>query len=42
MDLQKIGLEGVDWIDLTRIDDKRCTVVNKEMNLRVAYNAENF
>jgi len=33
---KKIVSEGVDWIDLTRINDRLCTVVNKVMNVRVA------
>jgi hypothetical protein len=35
MDLREIGLEGVDWIQLTQDNDQWRAVVNTVMNLRV-------
>jgi hypothetical protein len=35
MDLQEVGWEGVDWIDLAQDGDRWRAVVNAVMNLRV-------
>jgi hypothetical protein len=35
MDLQKVGWEGVDWIDMAQDKDRWRAVVNAVMNLRV-------
>jgi hypothetical protein len=35
MDLQEVGCEGRDWIDLAQNTDKRRAFVNEVMNLRV-------
>jgi hypothetical protein len=42
MDLQEVGWEGVDWIDMAQDRDRWRALVNMVMNLRVAYNAGNF
>jgi len=42
MDLQKVGLEGMDWIDLARDRERWRALVNAVMNLRVPQNEENF
>jgi hypothetical protein len=35
MDLQDVGWEGVDWIDLAQDRDRWLALVNEVMNLRV-------
>ena len=35
MDIQEVRREGVDWIDLSRVRDRRRAVVNAAMNLRL-------
>ena len=35
MDLQDVGCEGVDWIELVQDRDRRRGLVNAVMNLRV-------
>ena len=35
MDLQEVGCEGVDWIELAQNRDRWRTVVDAVMNLRV-------
>jgi hypothetical protein len=35
MDLQEVGWEGVDWIDMAQGRDRWRAVVNAVMNLRV-------
>jgi hypothetical protein len=35
MDLQEVGCEGRDWIDLAQNTDRRRAFVNAVMNLRV-------
>jgi hypothetical protein len=35
VDLQEVGWEGVDWIDMTQDRDRWRAVVNAVMNLRV-------
>jgi len=42
IDLQEVGCEDVDWIDLAQDRDRRWALVNAVMNLRVPLNAENF
>jgi hypothetical protein len=42
MDLQEVGCECMDWIDLAEDRDRWRTLVNVVMNLQVTYNAENF
>jgi hypothetical protein len=36
MDLQKVGWEGMDWIDLADDSDRWRALVNAEKNLRVS------
>jgi len=35
MDIQEVGLESMDWIDLAQNRDRWRAVVNAAMNLRV-------
>jgi hypothetical protein len=35
MDLEEVGWEGVDWIDMAQDRDRRRALVNAVMNLRV-------
>jgi hypothetical protein len=42
MDLEGIGLEGVDWIDVARDRGKWRAFVITEMKLRIPDNAGNF
>jgi hypothetical protein len=42
MDLQKVGCEGMDWIDLAEDWDRWRALVNAVMNLPVPQNVGNF
>jgi hypothetical protein len=42
MDLQEVGWNGMDWIDLARHRDRWRVFINTVMNLRVAKTAWNF
>jgi len=42
MDLQEVGCEGIDWIDLALDRDRWRTLINTVMNLWVPYNVGNF
>jgi len=35
MDLQEVGREGMDWIDLAQVTDRCLALVNAVMNFRV-------
>ena len=41
-DLQEIGWEGMDRINMTQERDKLLALVDKEMNLQVPQNAQNL
>ena len=42
MDLQEVGCEGMNWIDLTQNRDRWQALLNAVMNRRVLYNVGNF
>jgi hypothetical protein len=42
MDLQEVGWEGMDWIDLAQDRDRWRALVLAAMNLQVPQNAGNF
>ena len=42
MDLQEVGWQGMDWIDLVQERDRRRALVRVVMNIRVLQNAGNF
>jgi len=42
MDIQEMGCEGIDWIDLAEDRDRCRALVNAVMNLRVPKNAGNI
>ena len=42
MDIQEVGLGGMDWIYLAYDRDRRRTLVNELMSLRVPQNMGNF
>ena len=42
MDLQEVGSEGIDWIDLARDRDRWRAFLKAAMNCRVPYNTGNF
>jgi hypothetical protein len=42
MDLQEVGLEGVDWIDMAQDRDRWQALVYAVMNLRVSLKREEF
>jgi len=42
MDLQEVGREVMDWIELSQDRDRWRTLVNSVMNIQVPQNAGNF
>jgi hypothetical protein len=42
MDLQEVGCEGMDWIEVVEETDRWLALANAVMNLRVPQNAGNF
>jgi hypothetical protein len=42
MDLQKVGCQDMDWIDVAQDRDSWRSFVNEVMNLQVSYNEGNF
>jgi hypothetical protein len=42
MDLQEVGWEGMDWIDLAPDRDRWQALLNEVMNLQVPLNTGNF
>jgi hypothetical protein len=42
MDVQEVGYEGMDWIDLAQDRERWRALVNVLMNVRVLYNVGNF
>jgi len=42
MDLQEVGCEGTEWIELAQHKDRCRSLVNAVMNLRVPQNVGNF